>query len=75
MLEPNNKKVSGQVIAIIDKMLLERLSLAAITRVIGISFTWLQRYVNRKALFTSEIMDIPPIKPTNLTLQCDVRVA
>ncbi|MDX2271045.1 MAG: IS1 family transposase [Cyanobacteriota bacterium] len=71
VLKPNRIKVSSQVKAFIDKLLLERLSLAAIARVIGVSLTWLQKYVNRKALFTSEIMDIPPTKPTNLTLQCD----
>ena len=37
--------------ALIDKLLLERLSLAGIARVTGVSELWLQRYVN--ALYAS----------------------
>ena len=33
---------------LIDKLLLERISLAGIARVVRVSESWLQRYVNRK---------------------------
>ena len=33
---------------LIDKMLLERISLAGIARVVGVSERWLQNYVNGK---------------------------
>ena len=39
---PQNKK------ELIDKLLLERVSLAGIARVVGVSERWLQSYVNRK---------------------------
>lgn len=47
---PNaTKKVIGEETkTLIDRLLLERLSLAAIARVAQVSQTWLQAYVNRK---------------------------
>lgn len=45
-LNPTNHRISDQTKALIDKLLLERLSLAAIVRVTGVSARWLQYYVN-----------------------------
>ena len=46
---PNNSKVyiNNQTKELIDKLLLEKISLAGIIRVTGVSEKWLQNYVNR----------------------------
>jgi hypothetical protein len=41
-------RISDETKALIDKLLLERVSLAGIVRVTGVSARWLQAYVNRK---------------------------
>lgn len=45
---PTKKVISQDTRDLIDKLLLERLSLAGITRVTGVSEQWLQTYVNAK---------------------------
>ncbi len=42
------KPISADTKALIDKLLLERVSLAGIGRVTGVSAQWLQDYVNAK---------------------------
>jgi insertion element IS1 protein InsB len=46
--DPSNHRISEATKALINKLLLERLSLAAIVRVTGVSARWLQYYVNAK---------------------------
>ena len=43
---PESRRISDETTALIDKLLLERLSLAGIARVTGVSERWLQTYVN-----------------------------
>jgi transposase-like protein len=43
---------------LIDKLLLERLALAAIARVTGVSERWLQLYVNQKFYETSKVIEV-----------------
>ncbi len=43
-----NKRISEQTKNQINKLLLEKLSLAGIARVLDVSETWLQQYVNQK---------------------------
>ena len=45
---PENKIISQQTWELVDKLLLERISLAGIARVTNISEPWLQKYVNEK---------------------------
>lgn len=45
---PTNKVISHSTKDYIDKMLLERIPLAGICRVTGVSEKWLQDYVNAK---------------------------
>lgn len=45
---PTNKVIDAQTKELIDKLLLERISLAGIARVTGVSKKWLQDYVNDK---------------------------
>jgi len=45
---PTNKRITEETKQLIDKLLLERLSLAGIARVTDVSERWLQNYVNDK---------------------------
>ncbi len=45
---PTRQPINHFTRELIDKLLLERLSLAAIARVTGVSPRWLQYYVNQK---------------------------
>ena len=49
----------------IDKMLLERLALAAIARVTGVSERWLQIYVNNKYEQIQQKVDVTQKKRVN----------
>ena len=46
--DPQNKIIDQATKTLIDKLLLERISLAGIARVVGVSEPWLQSYVNAK---------------------------
>jgi len=48
VLDPQWRRVSDETKALIDKLLLEKISLAGIARVAGVSEPWLQAYVNAK---------------------------
>jgi transposase-like protein len=45
---PTRQPIDNSTRELIDKLLLERVSLAAIARVTGVSARWLQHYVNQK---------------------------
>ena len=45
---PQNKTIDSTTNTLIDKLLLEKIPLAGIARVIGVSEPWLQHYVNEK---------------------------
>lgn len=45
---PQNKVISDETKALIDKLLLEKIPLAGIARVVEVSEVWLQGYVNQK---------------------------
>ena len=46
--DPQNKVISDETKALIDKLLLEKIPLAGIARVVEVSEVWLQGYVNEK---------------------------
>jgi predicted Zn finger-like uncharacterized protein len=46
--EPQNKRIDQETKTLIDKLLLEKIPLAGIARVVGVSEPWLQSYVNAK---------------------------
>ena len=48
VLDPIKQKISDEKKALIDKLLLEKVPLAGIARVVGVSERWLQTYVNEK---------------------------
>jgi transposase-like protein len=43
------KEISAETRALVDKMLLEKVPLAGIARVLGVSDTWLHHYVHKTA--------------------------
>jgi transposase-like protein len=45
---PKQQRISDETKELIDKLLLERIPLAGIARVTGVSERWLQSYVNEK---------------------------
>jgi hypothetical protein len=53
------KPISAETKARIDTLLLERVSLAGIVRVTGVSAQWLQDYVNAKYAAQPQVADIP----------------
>ena len=48
MENPTNVVISSETKALIDRLLLERISLAGIARAVQVSEKWLQDYVNAK---------------------------
>ena len=45
---PEQRRIAVETKALVDKLLLERISLAGIVRSTGVSPRWLQDYVNKK---------------------------
>jgi len=62
VLNPQNKIIPPETWQTVDKLLLERLSVAAISRVTGISETWLQHYINKKYKQIPKQIDIAKTK-------------
>lgn len=56
VLNPKNKPIDQETKELIDKLLLEKLPLAGISRVTGVSERWLQKYVN--TLYTSVAQEV-----------------
>ncbi len=61
---PTQKLIPQATKDLVDKLLLERLSLAAIVRVTSVSESWLQKYVNKKYESVSQKIDVPDQKKT-----------
>ena len=47
-MDPRHQPISEETRKLIDKLLLEKISLARICRATGVSERWLQYYVNKK---------------------------
>jgi transposase-like protein len=61
---PQQRLISAETKGQIDKLLLERLPLAGIVRVTGVSPRWLQYYVNAKYAAVPQVADVPVQKNT-----------
>jgi transposase-like protein len=62
--QPQKKSIEQPTKELIDRLLLERISLAGIARVVKVSETWLQNYVNQKySSVPRQIMVTPKKKP------------
>ena len=59
---PAWRPIADETKALIDKLLLERLSLAAIARVSVVSKQWLQTYVNAKYAAVEQVAQVPAQK-------------
>jgi insertion element IS1 protein InsB len=68
---PQQKLISQETKALIDKLLLEKIPLAGIARVCDVSETWLQEYVNRKYESIPRQVNVSSKKKGRLTIQCD----
>ena len=55
---PTRQPIDELTRSLIDKLLLERLALAAIARVTGVSERWLQMYVNQKYYQTPQRVEV-----------------
>ena len=67
---PQNKIIPAKTWELVDKLLLEKIPIAGISRVTGISEPWLQRYINRKYENTPREISIVK-KKGSLTIECD----
>ena len=56
--KPTKKTISKQTWELVDKLLLEKIPIAGISRVTGISQPWLQQYINKKLENTPQKIEI-----------------
>jgi len=63
--------VSQDIKPLIDRLLLERISLRGIARVTQVSWSWLQDYVNQKLARTPRRVRTPDKPPGKLIIECD----
>jgi insertion element IS1 protein InsB len=68
---PKNPRISDEQKQLIDKLLLEKISLAGIARAVGVSKRWLQTYVNNKYQCVSQCVKVAVKVALNLTIECD----
>jgi transposase-like protein len=71
VLNPNNQSVFVEIKRLIDKLLLERISLRGIARVTGVSFSWLQNYVNTKFSHVPRQVKVSEKSKGKLIIECD----
>jgi hypothetical protein len=71
VLSPAKSTISDENKSLIDRLLLERVSLAVITRIVGISKSWLQRYVNEKYESIQRHFEVSKKRRGRLTIECD----
>jgi len=68
---PTNKLITDETRQLIDKLLLEKIPLAGIARVTGVSESWLQDYVNAKYASVPRQLNVRSKKKGRLTIECD----
>jgi IS1 family transposase/transposase-like protein len=68
---PKSRTIPPYKIEIIDKLLLERISLAGIARAVGVSIRWLQNYVNNKFKQIQQEVQIPVKEKGRLIIEAD----
>lgn len=60
--KPENKVISDETKSLIDKLLLEKIPMAGIARVVDVSESWLQGYVNEKYASVPRQVNVRPRK-------------
>ena len=68
---PKKQPISDSTKELIDKLLLEKIPLAGIARVTGVSERWLQDYVNAKYAQVPQQVNVKKKTKGRLTIQCD----
>jgi hypothetical protein len=71
VINPTNKTVSDETKQLSDKLLLERISLRGIARVTGVSWSWLQNYVNNKLAAVPRQIKVSDKLKGKLVRECD----
>jgi IS1 family transposase/transposase-like protein len=71
VVNPTKTTVSTETKQLIDKLLLERISLRGIARVTQVSWSWLQDYVNQMLARTPRQIKVSEKLPGRLTVECD----
>ena len=69
--DPVERSISQERWALVDKLLLEKIPLAGISRVTGISERWLQSYANKKYKEVPQKIEVTAKKKGKLTIQAD----
>jgi IS1 family transposase len=70
-MAPRHQPVEEETRKLIDRLLLEKISLAGIVRATGVSPRWLQYYVNKKLGAVKRQVEVKSKKKGKLTIQCD----
>lgn len=71
ILNPEKFPIPNQTKELIDRLLLERISLAGIARITGVSERWLQQYVNDKYKQVPRQVIVKKKSKQRLTIECD----
>ena len=71
VVNPTKTSISKELKLLIDRLLLERISLRGIARVTQVSWSWLQDYVNQKLARTPRQIKVSGKPPRKLTIECD----
>jgi insertion element IS1 protein InsB len=69
-MTPRHQAISPATKELIDRVLLEKISLAKIVRATGVSERWLQYYINKKLGTVKREVEVKPKKKGKLTIQC-----
>ncbi|WP_445727659.1 IS1 family transposase [Kamptonema formosum] len=68
---PRHQPITEETKILVDKLLLEKIPLAGIARVTGVSLRWLQYYINQKIPSVPRQVQVKYKKKGKLTIQCD----
>jgi len=71
VVNPTLTTVSQSIKQLIDRLLLERISLRGIARVTQVSWSWLQDYVNPQLALTPRQIKVSGKPSVKLTIECD----
>ncbi|MDV2996764.1 MAG: hypothetical protein N4J56_006469 [Chroococcidiopsis sp. SAG 2025] len=71
VVNPTNSPVSEETKQLIDRLLLERISLRGIARVAQVSWSWLQDYVNQRLDQTPRQVKVSVKSLGKLVIECD----
>ena len=71
VVNPTKTSIPNEIKLLIDRLLLERISLRGIARVTQVSWSWLQDYVNQKLAQTPCQVNVSGKPSGKLTIECD----